>query len=59
MIEAIDTYKLCLYCKCLNCKKETITKEPYSCSIYPERRGIPPKIWNNKDEVCDYFEPKK
>ena len=58
MQKTTEVYKLCLDCKCLSCKNETITKEPYSCKIYPKRRKIPPQIWNHKEVECEYFSPK-
>lgn len=58
MQDSTEKYKLCLMCKCLACKKETITKEPYSCFAYPERRGIPAGVWNKPEVLCQHFEPK-
>lgn len=59
MQKTTEVYKLCLDCKCLYCKNETITKEPYSCKIYTKRRQIPPQIWNHKEVECEYFSPKE
>ena len=58
MSSTIDKYKLCLYCKCLNCKNRENAKAAYSCKIYPKRYGIPPKVWNDKDTKCEHYEPK-
>ena len=59
MQKSTEKYKLCLHCKCMNCKKETIKNEPYSCKTYPKRYGIPAEIWNGKNVKCPYFEEKK
>lgn len=59
MQKSTEKYKLCLHCKCMNCKNETIKSEPYSCKQYPKRYGIPPKIWNKKETKCPYFEEKQ
>ena len=58
MRNTIDKYRLCLYCKCLNCKKSEGAKEAYSCKAYPKRYGIPTDVWNKKDVECKYFEAK-
>lgn len=58
MQRSTEKYKLCLMCKCLACKKETITKEPYSCLAYPNRREILADVWNKPEVLCEYFEPK-
>lgn len=59
MINTIDKYKLNLYCTCLNCKKKNYDgQNAHSCKAYPERNGIPPKVWNGKNEKCEHFEAK-
>lgn len=58
MEDAIDRYKLNLYCVCFDCKKRNCEGNMRSCKAYPERNGIPPKIWNTENAKCEHFEPK-
>ena len=53
----IDRYKLNLYCRCLDCKKYNDIPA-HSCKKYPKRDGIPSKVWNGKNEDCEFFEAK-
>lgn len=55
MGEVIDRYQLNLFCKCLSCENFQQNLVPHSCEAYPKRNGIPPKIWNGKNEPCEHF----
>lgn len=58
MFDTIDKYKLNLYCTCLSCNKRKQGEKAHSCAAFPDRNGIPAKVWNEENAKCEHYEPK-
>jgi len=52
-----DSYNMRLSGLCCKCKKKKSTP-PHSCEVYPQKNGIPPKVWRGDIKECGYYESR-